>query len=227
MQKFILGAYWGARCDGIEESAENARRLFSELAECDPRLAQWFKKGRSRKEALKRPVDSLNPRQLKELLLKGRVRRDLGRDVIEELGFGLSLWNGERDYNDEATVSIRCGIYIERLQNSVVIELPCRCPNSGWREKAPSLLALVARLWRPEWAGIMSTGAMSEQRLGPGQPVVDWMVYVPRSIGAVPLPARIETVNDLGSIVIVQPDPPVGDEASLRHVRQIEAIVRV
>lgn len=49
------------------------------------------------------------------------------------------------------------------------------------------------------------------------------MVYVPRAVQAVPLPSRIEVLKDLGSIVIVQPEPPVSDDAKeLPLIRQVE-----
>jgi len=224
MQKFMLGAYWNARRDGLEECAENARRFFAGLTEIDPLLAQWYERGRSRKDALERKADTLNVQRLEDLLLKGRNRRDIGREVIEELGFKISLWNGAVDEEAEASLRIHCGSYNERIGNSIVIDLPYQ--SSGWIEKATSLLALVVEIWKPRWAGIMSERAMQKRDFDGAQPFVDWMVYVPRSVKAVPPPGHVEPLNGLGSIVVVQPDPPVGDEpGELSRIRRVESLL--
>lgn len=226
MQSFVLGAYWDARQDELERCVENATRFFSGIAEIDPLLAQWYEKGRSRKDALTKKVDTLDPQKLEELFLKGRNRTDIGREVIADLGFSIRLWNGASQEEAEATVGIHCGCYSERVGNNVLIDLPYQSEGPKWVQNASSLLALVAEIWRPKWAGIMSERAMREREFGGDRPFVDWMVYVPRLVEAVPAPGHVETLNGLGSIVVVQPDPPVGDggEESSR-IRQVERLL--
>jgi hypothetical protein len=54
------------------------------------------------------------------------------------------------------------------------------------------------------------------------------MVYVPRAVPAMPLPSRVEQLKGLGSIIIVQPNPPVGDDAEeLSRIRRAERLLRV
>ncbi len=226
MIKFLLGAYWDARPDSLENCTENAGRFFAGLAEIDPLLAHWYERGRSRKDALERQVDTSDTQKLQDLLLKGRNRRDVGREVIDELGFKLSLWNGASEEEAEASVSVHCGAYSERVGNNVLIDLPYQSEGLKWVENASSLLALVAEIWRPKWDGIMSKKAMRERDFDGDYPFVDWMVYVPRSVASVPAPGRVETLSGLGSIVVVQPDPPVGnsDEESSR-IRQVESLL--
>jgi hypothetical protein len=156
MQNFFLGAYWDARHDGLEECAENARRFFGGLEEIDPLFAQWYEPGESLEDALQRKVNTLNAQRLKSHLLKGRNRSDGDQGVIEELGFTMGLWNGTPDEEAMASLTIHCGSYGKRVGNSVVITLPRR--SSGWVEKATSLLALTAEIWKPRWAGIISNG---------------------------------------------------------------------
>jgi hypothetical protein len=216
MQKFVLGAYWNARREGLEECAENAMRFFAGLVEIDPLFAHWYEPGQSLKDALQRKVDTLDAHRLKRLL-KGRNR-------IEELGFMIGLWNGAGDEEAMASLTIRCGCYNERIGNSVVVDLPYR--SSGWVQKATSLLALAAEIWKPRWAGIMSQRAMRERDFDGAHPFVDWMVYVPRSVEAVPPPGYVLPLNDLGSIVVVQPNPPVGDSPEeLPRIRRVESLL--
>lgn len=225
MQKFMLGAYWDARADNLEKCTEDAVRFFAGLAEIDPLLARWYELGRSRKDALERKVDVLDAQKLQELLLAGRNRRDIGREVINELGFNLWFWNGANKEEAEASVTIHCGAYSERTGNNVIVNLPYQSESSEWVGKASSLLALTAEVWKPNWAGIMSKKAMRERDFDGDNPFVDWMVYVPRKIASVPLPGRVEELNRLGSVVVVQPDPPVGEGheelARIRHVERL------
>jgi len=227
MQRFVLGAYWSARRDELEECVYQTRRCFAGLAAIDPLLARWFELGRYRKNALERDVDTRDVQALQALLLRGRNRRDIDRAVIGELGFTLNLWNGA-DEGIDASVRIHCGSYSERVGNSVVVDLPYRSETLEWVAKASSLLALVARIWRPEWAGIMSKTAMRERNFAADYPFVDWMVYVPRSIEEVPPPGCVESIDGLGSILIVQPHPPVGgDHAELSRIREVENLLAV
>lgn len=222
MQDFMLGAYWGARPDSLENCTENAVRFFARLAEIDPLLAHWFERGRSRKDALEKSVDTSDARKLHDLFLRGQNRRDVDNEVIDELGFRLSVWNGASEETAEASVSLQCGAYSERIGNNVLIDLPYQSKDLKWIENVSSLVALVAEIWQPSWAGVMSNKAMRERDFNAARPFVDWVVYVPHLVKSVPQPSRVE-VQGLGSIVVVQPNPPLGDEPEeLARIRLIE-----
>jgi hypothetical protein len=196
------------------------------LAQIDPFLTNWLEVGRSRKDDLKKKVDVADTQRLRDLLLKGRNRRDIGRQVIEELGFSLSLWSRASDEVAAASIRIHCGCYSELVGNNVLIDLPCNSARPKWVENASALLALVAEIWRPKWAGIMSKRAIKERDYDAGYPFVDWMVYVPRSVQPMPFPSRVEVLKDLGSIVIVRPNPPVDDNAEeLSLIRRVERLL--
>ncbi len=226
MIKYMLGAYWDARADSLEKSVDDAKTFFAGIAEIDPLLSHWYERGRSRKDALKRKVDTSDTQELQDLLLKGLNRRDVGREVIDELGFKLSLWNGASEEEAEASVSVHCAAFSEHIGNSVIVDLPYHPDGPKWVGNASSLLALVAQVWRPKWAGIMSKKAMRERDFDGDYPFVDWMVYVPRPVTSVPSPGRVETLDGLGSIVIVQPDPPLemGDE-ELSRIKKVERLL--
>ena len=78
----------------------------------------------------------------------------------------------------------------------------------------------------PDWAGAISRASREQRGYSGGGPFVDWIVYLSDAIarvGAVQAPSRVERVDGLGSIVVVQ-DEPVrpGDPAHLERVARIE-----
>src|SRR5262249_13191058 len=154
-----------------EECTEGVRRIFALLVEMDPILAHWYELGRSHKDSMKRKVDTLDDRKLRRLLLNGRNRYDIGRKVIKDLGFSLSLWNGA-DEAEAASIRFHCGCYSKYVGNNVIIDLPYSPPGQRWVEKAGALLALVAETWRPNWAGIMSKQAIRERDYDADRPFV-------------------------------------------------------
>ena len=220
--RFFLGAYWDTRQESLEESTERVTRFLSEMAEIDPLLGRWFERGRSSKDALARPVDHHDQSRLQTLLLKGQNRYDDGGGVIAELGFSLSLWNGASREEEESSLRIRCGSF-DGAGNNVVLDLPIRSDNLDDADVACSLLALVAEIWRPKWAGIMSKRAMVERDFDADRPFVDWMAYLPREVHSVSS-SSVVPVGVHGSIVIVQQDRPNGiDPEELQRIRQVEA----
>lgn len=226
MIRFMLAAYWDSRPDGLEKCTEDARRFFSCLAEADPLLAHWYELGRSRKDALKRQIDTSDAQRLRDRLLKGRNRNDLDHSVIEELGFSLSFWNGASEEEAGASIRIDCGCYGEHVGNNVLVDLPYKSQGLEWTKNACTLLACAAKIWRPKWAGIMSKKAMRERDFDGDYPFVDWMVYVPRSVKPMPVPSHVEVLEGLGSIIVVQPSPPVGDSATeLPLIRRVESLL--
>lgn len=224
--RFFLGAYWDARHDSISACTKSVSQLLNGMAAIDPALSHWYERGRSRKDALTSSVDSLESSQLEALLLKGRNRYDEGGGVIEELGYSLGLWNGAAGDEGEASLRVHCGCSNNGIGNNVVLDLPMQSKNLGDAKSAASLLALVAETWRPRWAGIMSKRAMVERSFDADHPFVDWMVYVPHAITTAPSFAAVLPLEGLGSIVVVQPEPPQGDDPEeLRRIGQVEAVI--
>jgi hypothetical protein len=124
MEIYFLGAYWGDRKESVEECANRVVECLSAIPKCDEAFSRWYLTGRSRKEALE--GEFLVTREaVKQQLLKGRNRRDVGGEVIENLGFSLNLWNGGKDSQD-VRFSIQCGTYAANpnLCNSCLLNLP-------------------------------------------------------------------------------------------------------
>lgn len=224
-QRLFLGAYWNARQESVEDCAARLNQFLSGLKEIHPQFSRWYERGRSRSDALTRPVESAKPSELERLLLKGRNRYDEGGGIIEELGFSIGLWNGAPSDDEEASLRIGCGCF-DAAGNNIVLNLPMQCALLSSDARASALLALVAKSWHPDWAGIMSNRAVSQRNFDAGHPFVDWMVYVPRSVETMPPPARVETVEGLGSIIVVQPDPPTGERPEeLSRILRVERIL--
>jgi Immunity protein 52 len=223
-KRFFLGAYWGARKENVEQCATRLDRFLNGLKEIDPTLAQWYERGRSRKDAMARPVSALPTSELQTLLLKGRNRYDEGGGFIDELGFSLGMWNGATSEDKESSLRVGCGCF-DPLGNNVILDLPIQSENLGDANVACNLLALVAEIWQPKWAGIMSKRAMVERDFDADYPFVDWMVYVPHEVQAAPS-SSVVSVGEHGSIVIVQQDRPNGiDPEELQRIRHVEAAI--
>lgn len=228
---FFLGAYWPARKESIEQCADRLRLFFADLATCDPALATWYNLGRSRKKALEKRADVGNLDGLLTLLNKGRHRRDMPRTVIEELGFSVGLWNG-REEGKDVGLGITCGLYWvsptpnASLSNCVTLNLPEDLGELKQVERMTRVLAVVARAWQPEWAGAMSRGAMNLRDFKSKKPFVDWMLYVSKSlmprVPALPKPSTVRAVDGIGSIIVVQDEPP--DPTNPEHVRNIQQV---
>ena len=57
IDSYYAGAYWGPRKETPKECARRAEAFLAALAKIDPAFSRWFELGRSRKEALKRPIE--------------------------------------------------------------------------------------------------------------------------------------------------------------------------
>jgi len=122
---------------------------------------------------------------------------------------------------------IGCGCF-DGAGNNIVLNLPLHCELLFSEDKAAALLALAAECWHPDWAGIISKKAILERGFDGDRPFVDWMVYVSRAIHTAPPFATVVHIDGLGSIVIVQAEPPRGnDPDELRRIGQVEAAISV
>lgn len=223
-----LGAYWPARRESIDRCADRLSEFVRQLAECDKAFARWYRRDRSRRSASAREVRLRAREQVLALLDEGRNRRDIGKEVIEDLGFHIGLWNGAEPERSVA-LSIRCGLYsgVHGIGgNAAVLDFPESPGELADPARASTVLSIVARCWEPDWAGIFSTAAMRARDWW-RQPFVDWMVYVPRRVDSVPPPSSVTVLPDGGSLIVVQPTPPaVDDPEDQERVRRVEQTLR-
>jgi hypothetical protein len=229
---YLIGAYWGSRQESIGHCSERLRRFLKALGTYDDRLATWYERGRARPS----PEDYVDPddlARLTSLLDKGRNRRDVGGQAIDELGFHIGLWNGFKDYGDQAELSVTCGLYwtsdrkSASLGNAVVLDLPESLGDLADSRRMAELLSALAQAWEPAWAGVMSTQAMSDRGFDGNEPFVDWMVFVPWEVDAAALPVGQVLSGRGGTVLIAQLDPPDRKDAKESvGRRQVETLIR-
>lgn len=227
--RYQLGAYWGTRRECAESCAERLYRFLETIKTCDDVFAQWYHLGRSRKEALQRPIKTGDMAEITSLVEKGRHRRDVGRQPIDELGFTVMMWNGGEEPAKSIALSVGCGLYSSApgLGNVVTLHFPKELDRLADPSVAVEVLLSAAECWNPDWGGIFSSEPVRYEEFDPRTPIVDWMVFIPRIIDSVPPPSTVMQLEGLGSVVIVQDHPPLGDDpAHLRIIDRIERIIQ-
>jgi hypothetical protein len=116
MAGYTVGVYWGARAESREASAIRLAKFLNALASLDIGLAQWFKKVSTAKASL---VALPNDAEAIEPMLKSN-RRDIGGDVMHELGFSFSAWTGVTS-GITADIAMTCGAYSPVIRNVSVV----------------------------------------------------------------------------------------------------------
>jgi hypothetical protein len=155
----FVGAYWRARKESQEAAAERIVQFLSSIAGRYDFLATWFMKARSRDLALATPI-SLDTATVADRLQVSR--RDVGGEVISEIGCGIELWNGSG-----VSFSAYVGSTSPYVGNSVVLsftEMPEGLLESDWTR----LLELMILAFDPENAVVTSDAIL--ERTGADEP---------------------------------------------------------
>lgn len=206
VESYYVGAYWGPRRETPESCARRAEAFLADMSKIDPAFSRWFEQGRSRKDALKHPLENSGE------ALEMRVRR--GRDIqFEDLGYSVWAWNGEPDDYDASGFKFTCGGSSEGLFNNCVVTLPARGPNAERVLCVPVLTGLIRSLvlaWEPDSA--LATSSMLSDAVAPeggADTSVGWVLYLPRGHGSIPplpAPVRLEPVEDKGTLIVLTPE---------------------
>ena len=211
-ETYYVGAYWGVRQESMGQCAQRAELFFHMLARCDPSLGQWYRPGRGPRGSPGHLVRTADRAELEALLLRGRIRTDVDKEVIEDLGFRLNVWN-QRPDAQATKLSISSGVYTEWVSNVCLLDLPSQGEAAERMLTAPVLsqaLECMATAWDPDW-GVVSTQYAIDllPKTQNGEARVGWMTYFSRRRGTVPplpAPVRIEPVGSLGTLVILTPE---------------------
>lgn len=226
-RSFALSGLWRPRRESIDVCAQRLHRFFMQLCESSPRFEHWFRGANSKKKAMERPVDVHDLAVMTELLLKGRNRTDAGKKVIEELGFRVSVWNGAREYEDEAGASIGCGAYCKvaalAYPNSVSVRFPKDLREfADWRQMY-KIMKFTAKVWEPDFLTVFSRDAADAREST--YPFVDWMLYLSQDhyqLPKSPPAAHVEQIDNLGTLIVVQDELP--DPANEEHNQNIHQV---
>ena len=209
---YTVGVYWAARREEVNECARRADLFFQMLAQCDASLGQWYRAGRVARGSPGCPVHVNDRGEIEDLLLRGRNRADLDNSVIEDLGFGLHVWNQRPDAR--ATIlDITCGVYTEWVSNVCLLRPPIEGEAAERMLNSPILariLECMATAWDPDW-GVVTTHQVRDliPSADEKDAEVGWMNYFSRRRGTVPplpAPVRIEPVGSLGMLIILTPE---------------------
>lgn len=144
----LIGLYWSARKESLDRCSE---RYFASLSALQAHgFNSFFRKGRTRKDALKQPFE-VSLAAVRESLARGVNRRDTDRKPIPELGFSFSLWSGHAD-EESYSVSATCGSYSQYVGNCFIVELPSTGARSlpSALQTAFDLFGKLTEIWTPE-----------------------------------------------------------------------------
>lgn len=146
----ILGLYWGARREPLEQCAGNAYESLRGLE--DLGYDRYFLRGPSRRAALRREVE-LAPESLLAILAKGVSYTDVPRKPIPELGWHMGFWSGGSD-DESYSIDFHVGSYSHHVGNNVTLNLPhAGCFSlAAAPERALQAYELLVGLWKPEQA---------------------------------------------------------------------------
>jgi hypothetical protein len=150
MMRTDIGVYWKARRESAAECAERLVRHFSCLASVSDNLKHWYC-ARERAEIIGDPFDVSSSASLESLLLDGVNRKDVGDEIIPELGFRVGLWNGNCG-GWSAGTSIGCGMYWDTNKTSNVALLTVDFGEARPlpAEKLVDILKHMIEIWNPD-----------------------------------------------------------------------------
>jgi len=213
MERFQAGAHWACRKESAGACARRAGLFFALLAECDPAYARWFEYAYSRKNALTLPFE---PTQDTFLRFFERKKYRLGRDA-----FYFDAWTGQEQEGRGGQLSFTCGSGLPFYANGCVLHLPREEPVAGRVLTVPVLKRVVhalVRAWEPDRCVIVSEDDPASKRLSePTGACLGWFMYFSRAQGrvpALPKPVRVEPVGELGSLIVLTPEPFSREDAA-------------
>ncbi|MFL5357259.1 Imm52 family immunity protein [Archangium sp.] len=208
-EDYYVGAYWGPRKETALEAARRAELFFHMLARCDPTFTQWYRGGRGAPTGL--PGHPVRPdvQELEQFFLRGRLRTDEGKKILEGFGFSQYVWNAKKE---RTRLEFHGGAYGMGAHNSCLFEPPREGPVRERILSAPVLtevLTSMATAWDPDFAMATSDAMLDLVEKRKGEVRVGWLTYLSRRLGKLPplpAPGRIEPVGTLGWLLVLSPE---------------------
>ena len=208
---FYAGAYWGPRRETALECAHRAVRFFHLMTPCDPTFAQWYRGGRRPPRGTPGFPVIQDAAEWEQLFLKSVIRTDVGRKVIEDLGFRQSLWNAHKE---RTRINLHCGGYSPHGgPNSCLFEPPEEGLEHERLWSLPVLtevLTCIISAWDPDSVMASSSEMVSIFDKKDGAVRIGWLTYLSRRLGRLPplpAPVRIESVGEQGWLLTLSPEP--------------------
>jgi hypothetical protein len=171
-------SFWGDRPEPVEDLAARLSRFLRELGELHPLLSTWVERGGSRATAS--TAVGIDPETLTQRLSNGRNRKDVGGEVIEELGFRFGFWNGK-----DASVGIggTVGLYAGNPAVRNAVNLKLGTLDSGTADlsqigRARAITRAFVDAWEPDSVSWMSRSMFEVHPVEAGVPPVGWLTYL-------------------------------------------------
>lgn len=201
-----VAAYWGPREASPEEAAE-ALSQFLQALDCPV----WFEKG----SASPQPNEAVDTSKqgLADLFAKGVNRRDADKSVMPELGYRVSVWNG--DTQNPVELSAQCGVTSTTpgVSNSVVLKLPS---TSAWRDRSDTVFKAVVDAFSPDRAIWMTAEYRRTQPKVDSVTMFGWLTFLTDVTAArLEAPAGVETTNVGNGVVFRAGSEPGQDSTAL------------
>lgn len=201
-ETYYVGSYWLARPESAEACAQRAERFFHLLGRCDPAWNQWHDTA-----AEEASNDVVTPDAATFARMFQKKEYQSGKD-----GFRFMFFVGDT-VPESTSASGNCGSAPPWVTSNCVLRLPSKGPVSERVLTATVMtdaLRAMALAWEPEF-GVATSHAHREMlvnRKGVGT-FTGWVMYFSRQRGAVPplpVPVRVEPVEDKGTLVILTPE---------------------
>lgn len=157
--RVLVAFYWGPRPWSLDESARNLLQVFSALRSAG--FETFRRKGGSRKKAEASHFEP-TPESVSSLLARGANRRDIGREIIVELGFSFGLWSGGKE-DDAYQLTGLFGASTDICSNNLLLELATSGPYAFAvaEQQVRALFPELVRILSPRDAIVCNADAIS------------------------------------------------------------------
>lgn len=183
MNVTTLSVHWSSRKESAESCAQRLHEYLSMLEQQCNEL-KWFKKGETKKQAMEEggSINDFDLDKLTALVAKATNKKDVGNEIIEELGFRLSFWNRQPE-DTSMSLSVYCGCYHPSFLNNVILDLPEKLDYYQLDDvKLKDLLLKTAKIWGADYGGIYNSRTEAFRSSPIGEPYFDKMLWVADSL---------------------------------------------
>jgi hypothetical protein len=222
---FFLRFLWGPRAESVDQCADRLNTFLSKLNEIDSAFAVWRNVDYGRKE-YRVPIRTT---LLAKWLTKGVNLTDIGKKVIPELGYSVSLLCGEE--NAILPLWMSCGVYSPWNYNNCSFQFPPEGVIVSRILHVSALMRIAKSLincWDPDH-GVITTYRCSELLAPKGfEWEVGWITYLSpkyKRVSRLPPHAHLEFVDGGQLIILTDGRFSCSNADDLRAARMVAAQV--
>jgi hypothetical protein len=222
-ESIYAGAYWTARGESLAACADRVWLLLTRIKEINPLFELWYPKKKSTQEPTNSSIKTRE--EVQTMLSEKRNRRDDNGEIIEQLGFSFSAWNGEHDESKGLEISTHLGGTSAWVKNNLVVRLP-RGQYRLTEEQTQTLLKVIIDVSVPDYATISSHQCRDKLQVKK-EFIFGWMGYVKVKVKA-SSSSRVE-VHTFGNGTLLTAKVAQfssADEHQLVAVKELNDIIR-